>query len=103
MQGWGGRGGAGPGEHGYGKRAFGRDDEGWQEPYHEEDVGIDDEGWARVHKDLTVRYESDFSPPFNNRNGENADVSRIINGCSSPCPPLLSLPGIGKMGMGVWR
>ena len=27
-----------------------------------------------------MRYESDFSPPFNNRNGENADVSRIING-----------------------
>ena len=27
-----------------------------------------------------MRYESDFSPPFNNRNGENADVSRVING-----------------------
>jgi hypothetical protein len=72
--------GEGTGEHSYGHRWYGKDDEGWQEPFHEEDVGIDDEGWARIHKDLTVRYESDFSPPFNNRNGENADVTRIIHG-----------------------
>ena len=88
VQGWDGPGygdapwgeGKGTGEHSYGHRWYGKDDEGWQEPFHEEDVGIDDEGWARIHKDITVRYESDFSPPFNNRNGENADVERIIHG-----------------------
>ena len=78
VQGW--DKGKGVGEHSYGRRKYGRDDQGWQEPFHQEDVGIDDEGWARVHKDLTVRYESDFSPPFNARQFENADVRRVING-----------------------